>query len=97
MLPSAQIAFMKKVISDGGAEMIPPSAEEAKDWKAVYPSYFNSEFSVKKGRMLPLKYCVKNPRPDEILDIFKTLQIRAIYEPRKYRPGDFFHSGRFKF
>jgi len=83
MLPSAQIAYMKKVISDGGAEVIPPSKEEMSEWKAFYLSYFNSSLSVKNGRMLPLEYCVRNPRPDELMEAFRALQIRAIFEARK--------------
>ena len=70
MMPSGQIAFMKKLVADGGAELMPPSQEEIKDWKAVYLSYFNADLSVKKGRVLPLEYCVRNPRPDEIMAAF---------------------------
>ena len=81
MLPSGQIAFMKKMVAGGGAELMPPSAEEVKDWKAIYLSYFNAEFTVKQGRVLPLKYCVKNPRPDEIMEALRVNQIRAIFEP----------------
>ena len=79
-MPSGQITFMKKLIADGGAEALPPSQEEISEWKAVYLSYFNSNFSVKKGRVLPLEYCVRNPRPDEIMEAFRALQIRAIFE-----------------
>ena len=80
MLPSGQLAFMKKMISDGGDEFIPPSQDEIKDFKAFYLSYFNSDFSVKQGRMLPLDLCVKNPRPDEIMEAFRALKIRAVFE-----------------
>ena len=80
MMPSGQIAFMKKIVADGGADLVPPSQEEIKEWKAVYLSYFNANLSVKKGRVLPLEYCVRNPRPDEIMAAFRALQIRAIFE-----------------
>ena len=80
MMPSGQIAFMKKLVADGGADVLPPSQEEIKEWKAVYLSYFNANLSVKKGRVLPLEYCVRNPRPDELMEAFRTLQIRAIFE-----------------
>ena len=79
-MPSGQIAFMKKLIADGGTDALPPSQEEVKEWKAIYLSYFNSNLSIKKGRVLPLEYCVKNPRPDEIMEAFRALQIRAIFE-----------------
>ena len=71
MLPSARTAFMKKALSDGGQELIPPSAEEMQDWKGVYLSYFNANLSVKQGRMLPIEYCVRNSRPDELFEAFR--------------------------
>lgn len=73
MMPSGQIAFMKKLIADGGADLMPPSKEEITEWKAFYLSYFNANLSTKKGRVLPLKYCVRNPRPDEIMEAFRSL------------------------
>jgi hypothetical protein len=47
MLPSGQIAYMKKIVAGDTKDLIPPSVEEVKDWKAVYLSYFNSSLSVK--------------------------------------------------
>ena len=79
-LPSAQLAFMKKIVNNGTGEYMPPTAEEVKEWKAIYLSYFDANLSVKQGRVMPLQYCVKNPRPDELLEAFKSLQIRAIGE-----------------
>lgn len=80
MLPSGQIAYMKKIVAGDTKDLIPPSVEEVKDWKAVYLSYFNASLSAKQGRMLPKEFCVKNPRPDELLEAFRSLQIRAIFE-----------------
>ncbi len=80
MMPSDQVAFMKKTIAGGLKDIMPPSMEEVKDWKACYLSYFNAEFSVKQGRFLPLQYCVRNPRPDEIMEAFRSFGIRAIFE-----------------
>ena len=80
-LPSAQLAFMKKIVNGGAGVPMPPTAEEVKDWKALYLSYFDANLSVKKGRMMPLEYCVRNPRPDEVMEALKSIQIRAIFEP----------------
>lgn len=80
MMPSEGKAFMKKMIEGGHSALLPPSQDEIKDWKACYLSYWNSDLSVKQGRALPLAYCVRNPRPDEIMEAFRTLQIRAIFE-----------------
>ena len=74
------MAHIKKLISGGMQELVPPSQEEIKDWRACYLSYWNAELSVKKGRILPLSHCVKNPRPNEILEAFHALQIRAIFQ-----------------
>jgi len=73
MMPSEQFAFMRKIVTGGMREIIPPSQEEIKDWKACYLSYWNAELSVKKGRVLPLEFCVKNPRPDEIMEAFRAM------------------------
>lgn len=71
---------MKKLIANDGADLMPPSQEEVSEWKAFYLSYFNASLSTKKGRVLSLNYCVRNPRPDEIMEAFRALQIRAIFE-----------------
>jgi len=46
---------------------------------------------------MPLKYCVKNPRPDEIVNALKSLKIRHFYENDVQRPRDPLHLGRIKF
>lgn len=67
MMPSGRLALMKKMLEDGADSVIPPSKEEIAEWKGVYLSYFDSRFSSAKGRVMPLKYCVPNPRSDEIV------------------------------
>jgi hypothetical protein len=66
-MPSSQMQYMRQLVAGGVEAILPPSKEELKSYKAVYLCYFNSELSAKQGRRLPLKLCVKNPRPDEIL------------------------------
>ena len=66
MMPSAQKAFIKKICDGGADDILPPTAEESKNWKVIYPCYYNAEFSYKQGRAYPLKYCVKNPQLSEI-------------------------------
>jgi hypothetical protein len=80
MMPSEQSAYMKQLIEDGADALIPPSQEECADWKAMYLSYFNAALSMKKGRIMPLKYCVKNPRTDELVAALKHHKILAIAE-----------------
>ena len=79
-MPSSRLAYMKKMVEGGTDQLIPPSKDEIAEWKGIYCSYFDSDFSTKKGRMMPLKLCVKNPRPDEIVKALNTLGIRSIIE-----------------
>ena len=80
MMPSAQLAYMKKLVEGGATSIMPPSKEEASEWKGVYLCYFNSDFSIKHGRVMGKKYCIKNPRPDEITAALNELGIRSIHE-----------------
>ena len=80
MMPSARLAYMKKLVEDGAESIMPPSKEEVAEWKGVYLCYFNSEISIKNGRVMGKKYCIKNPRPDEITAALDSLGIRAIHE-----------------
>lgn len=57
---------MQKLVEGGVDEILPPTSDEVKGWKTFYLMYFNSDKSLSDGRRLPLKFCVKNPRPDEI-------------------------------
>ena len=80
MMPSARLAYMKKLVEGGAESIMPPSKEEVSEWKAVYLCYFNSETSIKHGRVMGKKYCIKNPRPDEITSALEKLGIRCIHE-----------------
>ena len=79
-MPSGRLAYMKKMVEDGADAVVPPSKEEIVEWKGVYLSYFDSRFSNAKGRVMPLKYCVPNPRPDEIMSALQNHKVRAIFE-----------------
>ena len=80
MMPSARLVYMKKLVEGGATSIMPPSKEEASEWKGVYLCYFNSDFSIKHGRVMGKKYCIKNPRPDEITAALNELGIRSIHE-----------------
>jgi signal recognition particle subunit SEC65 len=71
---------MKQLVAGGIDIMIPPSKEEMKSWKSLYLCYFNSELSVKEGRRLPKYLCVKNPRPDEVIQALAHLGIKTVFE-----------------
>jgi len=88
MMPSGRLAFMKKLVEGGEEAVLPPSKEEITDWKGVYLSYFDSRYSSAKGRVMPLKYCVPNPRPDEITGALSKHKFKNIFEATKRRPTD---------
>jgi len=96
-MPSAQKTYIKKICEGNADDILPPTAEESKNWKVIYPCYYNAEYSYKQGRAHPLKYCVKNPQLSEISQILKEMGIKHIREPQKKHPRDFLHSGRIKF
>ena len=80
MMPSGRLAYMKKLVEGGADALVPPSKEECAEWKGVYLSYFDSRWSNAKGRVMALKYCVPNPRPDEVLSALSSHKIRNIFE-----------------
>lgn len=43
----------------------------------VWPAFINSELSRSKGRRLARKYCVRNPKAEELLDAAMALGIKA--------------------
>jgi signal recognition particle subunit SEC65 len=71
---------MKGLVNGGVDVILPPSKEEMKSWKTLYLCYFNSELSVKQGRRLPKYLCVKNPRPDEILQALSSFGLKTVFE-----------------
>jgi signal recognition particle subunit SEC65 len=79
-MPSSQITYMKQLVAGGVEAILPPSKEELKSWKAIYLCYFNSELSVKEGRRLPKKLCVRNPRPDEVLQALTQIGLKSVFE-----------------
>lgn len=79
-MPSQQMQYMKQ-LAEGGVDLIlPPTKDELKSWKSIYLCYFNSELSYKQGRRLPTKFCVKNPRPDEVLQAVSSLGLKTVFE-----------------
>lgn len=80
MMPSGQKEYMKRLVDGGVDILLPPSKEELKSWKSLYLCYFNSELSYKQGRRLPLYLCVKNPRPDEILNTLSSMGLKTAFE-----------------
>ena len=86
LMPSSQMAYMKQLVAGGVEAILPPSKDELKSWKGVYLCYFNRELSKQKGRRLPLEYCVRNPRPDEVLQALAQIGLKSVFEQVRPSP-----------
>ena len=71
---------MKECVDEGLEAVLPPSAAVLQRWKSLYLCYFNNELSYAQGRVMPMKYCVKNPRPSEISAALKSFSIVHMLE-----------------
>ena len=71
--------------------------EEEHDYIIVYPEYFDYRLSRRLGRRLPLKYCLKNPTLEEIVEAIRKLKLPVIIEEDKHHPSNWFErKGRVK-
>ena len=60
----------------------------------LYPLYFNSLVSRKKGRRIPLKYSIKNPKAEEIHRIALSLGFKSKIEGKHHPSRWFKREGR---
>jgi signal recognition particle subunit SRP19 len=61
------------------------SSRELKGKKIIiWPVYIDSSKSISEGRKIPLKYAVKNPTLDEIVEAAKILNLNPIIERKSY-------------
>ena len=71
--------------------------EEERDYIIIYPEYFDYRLSRRLGRKLPLKYCLKNPSLEEIVEAVRRLKLPLIIEDDKHHPANWFErKGRVK-
>jgi len=63
---------------------------EREDSIIIYPEYFDYRLSRKMGRKLPLKYCLKNPTLEEIVEAIRRLKLSHVIEEDKYHPSNWF-------
>ena len=50
----------------------------------LYPHYFDSRLSRSKGRRIPKKLAVRDPKANEILDAARSLGLEAYVEDARY-------------
>ncbi len=62
--------------------------EREKVW-LIYPEYFDSRFSVRLGRKVPLKYSIENPTLDEVIEAARKSGLRVVrIERDKFHPSN---------
>ena len=71
--------------------------EKIKDWKVIYPIYFDKSVSRAKGRKVSSKLAIDTPDCDDFLKIFKHLHIDHVLEINKRHPRDPFCDGRIRY
>lgn len=68
-----------------------------KDWKIVYPIYFDKTASRAKGRQVSLEKAIDTPDIDDFIKIFAHLKIHNVVEINKRHPADYFCNGRMRY
>ena len=71
--------------------------EKIKDWKVIYPIYFDKKVSRAKGRKVSEKLAIDTPDCDDFQKILKHLHIDHVLEVNKRHPRDPFCDGRIRY
>lgn len=59
--------------------------ENQKKDNILYPAYINKSRTIARGRRIPLKYAVVDPKPNEVVDaLFALKGFQAQAEPKPY-------------
>lgn len=70
--------------------------EEMKDWKVIYPCYFDKRRSVKEGRRVPTDMAVDNPLAITLAEACDSLGYQSSVELVKGHPQDWANLGRIR-
>ncbi|MGQ4892338.1 MAG: signal recognition particle subunit SRP19/SEC65 family protein [Candidatus Njordarchaeia archaeon] len=63
---------------------------ERDDSLVIYPEYFDYRLSRRLGRKLALKYCLKDPKLEEIIESVRKLKLPLVVEEDKHHPANWF-------
>ena len=67
-----------------------------KEWRSVYTTYFNKEFTIAEGRRVAKDKCVSNPNIHLIKYAVEALGLKCFLDICAKHPRDFFNNGRLR-
>lgn len=80
---------------DGEVPLLgPQDMDDFKDWKVIYPLYFDKSRTRTEGRRVSQKLAVENPLAETIMHACRELRIRTVFEAHKTHPKDWANPGR---
>ena len=68
--------------------------EHMKEWKVLYPLYFDKGKTVRQGRRVPVEFAVDNPLAVTLADACRALGFEPALELTKTHPKDWANPGR---
>lgn len=71
--------------------------DEAKDWRILYPLYFDKKVTRANGRKVPLEHAVEKPDIEDLQNLLQYLKIPFLPEINKRHPRDYFVMGRMRY
>lgn len=71
--------------------------ERIKDWKIIYPIYFDKNVSRANGRKVSSKFAFDTPDCDDFVKIFTHLGMDHVLEINKRHPRETFCEGRIRY
>jgi signal recognition particle subunit SRP19 len=70
---------------------------KTKDWKVLYPLYFDKSVSRADGRKVASNIAVDTPDVDDLVKMLTFLKIPMVVEMNKRHPSDHFCVGRIRY
>lgn len=70
---------------------------KTKDWRVLYPLYFDKKASRAGGRKVPKELAVDTPDIEDIIQMLSYLKIPMVVEMNKRHPRDHFCVGRVRY
>lgn len=70
---------------------------KTKDWRVLYPIYFDKKASRADGRKVPTSLSVDKPDIEDLIQMLTFLKIPMVVEMNKRHPRDFFVTGRIRY
>ena len=79
-----------------GANIV-TDTEFAKEWRMLYPIYFDKSIGRDKGRKVSNSRAIEQPDVSDFVQVFSFFKIPHLVEMNKQHPRDFFAMGRVRY